>query len=66
MLIKDTLAILGSLLMRFLSPVPTGSCHRWHHQEAYLLRASDDEAVQGGARGRSQGEAQDGLRPGHV
>ena len=45
---------------------PTGSRNRWHHQEADLLCAGDDQASQGGARGRGQGEAQDGLRPGHV
>jgi hypothetical protein len=49
-----------TLLAAFVS----GSCDRWHHQEAYVLRPGSYEAAQGGARGRGQGEAQDGLRPG--
>jgi hypothetical protein len=41
-----------------------GPCNCWHHQEAYLLRPCADQAVQGRARGRGQGEAKDGLQPG--
>jgi hypothetical protein len=47
--------------MHSVGPFVSVPYYRWHHQEAYLLRPGSDEAVQGGARGRGQGEAQDGL-----